>query len=91
VKQSDGTMKLIQEYEALFDKIDEDLVTVAITSTTLTHATSQNVTMLNEKLSQTKYENIKLKDEIIGLRKEMNKWRKVECDMILQKENSLEQ
>ena len=47
--------------------------------------------MLNEKLSQAKYENIKLKDEIISLRKEMNKWRKVECDMILQKENSLEQ
>ena len=47
--------------------------------------------MLNEKLSQAEYENIKLKDEIISLREEMNKWRKVECDMTPLKENILEQ
>ena len=35
VKQSDGTMKEIQEDEVLFDKIDEDPVTVATTSTIL--------------------------------------------------------
>ena len=45
-------MKEIQEYEVLFEKTDEDLVTVAIASTALSQATSHNVTMLNEKLSQ---------------------------------------
>jgi hypothetical protein len=50
VKQNDGTMKEIQEDEVLFEKIDEDLVTVAIASTTSTQATAQNVAMLNEKL-----------------------------------------
>ena len=43
-------------------------MTVATTSTTLSQATVHNVTMLNEKLSQAKSENTKLKDEIIGLR-----------------------
>ena len=47
--------------------------------------------MLNEKLSQAEYENTKLEDEIISLREEMNKRRKVECDMTLIKENILEQ
>ena len=47
--------------------------------------------MLNEKLSQAESENIKLKDEIISLKEEMNKWRKVECDMTLLRENILEQ
>ena len=35
--------------------------------------------------------NVLLKDEMISLREEMNKRRKVECDMILLKENTLEQ
>ena len=47
--------------------------------------------MLNENLSQADSENIKLKDEIISLREETNKHRKVECDMTLLKENILEQ
>ena len=47
--------------------------------------------MLNEKLAQEEYENVKLKDEIISLREEMNKWRKVECDMTPLKENILQQ
>ena len=38
-----------------------------------------------------KKENIKLKDEIISLKEEMNKRRKVECDMTLLKERILEQ
>ena len=42
--------------------------------------------MLNEKLSQAESENIKLKDEIISLKDEMNK-----CDMTPLKENILEQ
>ena len=47
--------------------------------------------MLNEKLSKAKIENTKLKDEIISLREEMNKQRKVENDMIPLKESILEQ
>jgi 3-polyprenyl-4-hydroxybenzoate decarboxylase len=91
VKQSDGTMKEIQEDEVLFEKIDEDPVIVATTSTTLSQAIAHNVTMLNEKLSQELSENIKLKDEIISLREEMNKWRMVENGMIPLKENILEE
>ena len=90
VKQNDGTMKKVREDEVLFEKNDEDPMTVAIESTSLSHVTSHNVIMLNEKLSQEEFENIKLKDEIINLREEMNKWRKVENNMILLKENILE-
>ena len=67
MKQNDGTMKEVQEYEVLFEKNDEDLVTVDTTSTTLTQDTAHNVTMLNEKVLQTKSENINLKDGIISL------------------------
>ena len=84
-------MKEIQEDEVLFEKPNEDLVTVETTSATLTQDISPNVTMLNDKLLQEKSENIKLKDEIINLQEEMNKWRKVECDMTPLKENILEQ
>ena len=66
-------------------------MTIATTSTTLSWATTHNVTMLNEKISQTKSENVKLKDEIIRLREEMNKQRKVECYMTSLKENIIEQ
>ena len=84
-------MKEIQEDEVLFEKTDEDPVTVATTSTTLLQATAHNVTMLNEKLSQVEYENVMLKDEIMSLREEMKKHLKVECDMTPLKENILEQ
>ena len=46
--------------------------------------------MLNEKLLQAEYDNIKLKDELVSLREEMNKQRKVEDNMIPLKENILE-
>jgi len=36
VKQNDGTMKEIHEDEVLFEKTDEDPVTIATSSTTLT-------------------------------------------------------
>ena len=52
MKQSDGTMKEIQEDEVLFEKIDEDRVTVATTSIALSQATTHNIAMLNDKLSQ---------------------------------------
>ena len=74
-------MKEIQEDEVLFEKNDEELVTVEATSTYLSHAIAHNFTMLNEKLLQEESENIKFKDEIISLKEEMIKQRKVECDM----------
>ena len=63
-KQNDGTMKEILEDEFFFEKIDEDLVIIAIASVVLTQATSHNVTVLNEKLSQVESNNNKFKDEI---------------------------
>ena len=53
VKQNDGNMNEMQEDEVMFQKNDEDPVTIATSSTTLTQATSHSVTMLNEKLLQT--------------------------------------
>ena len=90
-KQNDGTMKEVQEDKVLFEKTDEDPVTIATSSTILTQVTAHNVTMLNEKLLQTEYENIMLKVEIISLREEMRKRRKVEHNMLPLKENILEQ
>ena len=80
-KQNDGTMKEIQEDKFLFAKTDKYLVIVATTSATLSQDTAHNVTVLNEKLSQAESDNNKLKDEIISLKEEMRKRRKVECDM----------
>ena len=45
---------------------------VAIELAYLSQATAHNVTLLNENLSQEESENIKLKDEISSLKKEMN-------------------
>ena len=50
VKQSDGTLEDMQEDEVLFEKTDEDPVTVAIASTTLTQATAHNITILSENI-----------------------------------------
>ena len=55
-------MKEVQEDEVLFEKTDEDPVIVATTSATLSQATTHNVTILNEKLSQAESDNKKLKD-----------------------------
>jgi CRISPR/Cas system-associated endonuclease Cas3-HD len=81
----------IQENEVLLEKTDEDLITVATTSTTLSQATAHNVTMLNEKLSQAESDNNKLKYEIIILKAEVNKRRKMECDTTLLQASILEQ
>lgn len=91
VKQSDGTLEEMQEDEVLFDKIDEYPVTVATTSTTLTQDTVHNITILNEKFLEAESENIKLKDELISLREEIKKRRKVYDNLVLLKENILEQ
>ena len=82
MKQSDGDLEEMQEDEVLFEKNDEDPVTVDIASTTLTQATSHNITVLNEKILETESENLKLKDEINSLREEMKKRRKVEDNII---------
>ena len=47
-KQSDGTLKEVQEDEVLFERTDEDPIIVATISATLSKATVHNVTMLNE-------------------------------------------
>ena len=60
-------MKEVQEDEVLFEKTDEDPMTLATTSATLTQATAHNVTMLNEILLQVEYQKIKMKDKIISL------------------------
>ena len=90
-KKNDGTMKEIQEDEVLFKKTDEDMIIVATTSTTLLQDTTHNVNMLNENISQAKSHNKKLKDEIISLKGEVNKMRKVECDTTTLQASILEQ
>ena len=75
----------------MFKKTDEDPITVATTSTTLSQAIAHSVTVLNEKFSQDESDNNRLKDEIISLKVEMNKRRKVECDITLLKAIILEQ
>ena len=68
VKQRDGILEEMKEDEVLFEKTDEDTVIVETTSTTLSHDTAYNVTMVNENISQVESETVKLKDEIISLR-----------------------
>jgi hypothetical protein len=75
----------------LFEKTNEDPVTIATTSVPLTQATAHNVTTFNEKLLEIESKNLKLKDEIISLRQEMTKSRKVDGSINLLKENILEQ
>ena len=77
-KQNDGTFKEVQEDEVLFERIDEDLVTVATTSAALSQATVHNVNVLSKKLSQAESDNNKLKEEVINLKAEIHKWRKVD-------------
>ena len=45
-------MKEFQEDEVLFEKADEDPMTVATTMKTLSQAIAHNIRMLNEKISQ---------------------------------------
>ena len=79
-KQNDGTLIEVPEDEILFEKRNEDLITVATTSAVLSQATAHNVTMLSENLSQVESDKSKLQSEIISLRAEVNKRRKVECE-----------
>ena len=77
--------------EVLFEKNDEDPMIVDTYSTTLTQATYHNISLWNEKLMKTELENIKLKDELINLREEMKKRRKVDDHLVPLKKNILEQ
>ena len=64
---------------------------VATTSTTLTQATTHNISILNEKVLEDESENQKLKDELISLREEIKKRRKVDDHLVPLKENIMEQ
>ena len=75
----------------LFKRTDEYPVTILTASAALTQATTHNISMLNEKLLEVEAKNIKLKDELIILREEMKKRRKVNDDLVSLKENILEQ
>ena len=77
-RQNDGTYKEVQEDEVLFERIEEDPVTVAIASTALSQATVHNVNVLSEKLSQAETDNHKLKEEVTNLKAEIHKRRKVD-------------
>jgi len=68
----------VMEDEVLFERTDEDPITVATASATMSQATVHNVSMLSEKLSQVESDNYKLKEEIIGLKEEIHKQRKVD-------------
>ena len=57
----------------------------------LSQATAHNVTVLSEKLSQAESDNNKLKADIMSLKEDMSKRRKVECDMTPLKESILEE
>ena len=64
-RQDDGTYKEVQEDEILFERTEEDPVTVATASVALTQATANNINVLNEKFF------IKLKLIIISLKKRL--------------------
>ena len=74
-RQNDGTYKVVQEDEVLFEIIEEDPVTVATASTALSQAVVHNVNVLSEKLSQEESDNHKLKVEVINLKAEIHKRR----------------
>ena len=81
-KQNDGIVKEVQEDEVLFEKTDEDPITVAIASTALSNSIVHNVTMLSDKLSQAESNNNRIKDEVLSLRAEIKKRRKVDDETI---------
>ena len=63
-----GLWKKCKKMKYYLKKNDEDPLTVSIASPSLTQATTHNIIVLNEKPLETESENLKLKDEIIGLR-----------------------
>ena len=53
VNQDDGTLEEMQEDEVLFEKTDEDPMTVSIALVSLTQVIAHNILVLNEKLLET--------------------------------------
>ena len=89
VKEKDGLVREIIEDEALFEKIDEDLMLIATTSVSMTRASVYNISMLNEKLANAKSKNKKFEQENINLKVEVNKKRKVDDHLNSIKESIL--
>ena len=50
MKQDDGILEEMQENEVLFKRTDENIVTVATTSTILTQDIAHNISVLNENI-----------------------------------------
>ena len=90
-RQNDGTYKEVQEDEILFERIEEDPVTVATALAALSQATVHNVNVLSEKLSQAKFDNHKLKEETTTLKAEIHKRRKVNDETTPLREAILDQ
>ena len=84
-------MREIHEDEVLFENIDEDPMLVATTSGAMNQANILNISLLDEREEKVGLENQKLKDEIIGLKEEITKRRKVDDHLIPLKENILEE
>ena len=72
----------MQEDEVLFEKIYEDPTMVATISTTLTQDTAHNISVLNENILENESENLRSKDELLSLREEMKKRRKVDDNLV---------
>ena len=79
------------EDEVLFERIEEDPIMVVTALEALTQAIAHNISVLNEKFMESKTKNQNLKDELISLREEMKKRRKVDDLLVSLKENILEQ
>jgi predicted P-loop ATPase/GTPase len=90
-RQDDGTYKEVQEDEILFERIEEDPVTVATASAELSQANVHNINVLSEKLSQAEIDNHKLKEEITNLKAEIHKRRKVDDETTPLRETILDQ
>lgn len=54
MKQANGTLEEMQEDEVLFERTYEDPIMVAIALSSLNQATSHNISVLNERLLETK-------------------------------------
>ena len=91
MKKYDVALVEMQEDEVLFERTNEDPIMVATTSTNLTQANAHNISVLNEKVLQVESKKQNLKDELISLREEMKKRRKVDDHLVPLKENVLDQ
>ena len=75
----------------LFEKTNECPIMVATASPALTQATTHNILVLNENILEDESKNKNSKDELISLREEMKKRRKVNNHLVPLKERIMEQ